>query len=178
MARTTRWSQLVNELARRALFEDDGCARPRPRAEAMRLWAPLTKLVMPRTPRALEEFPDQAALALAMQQLETDLALHAPEAFDWCWQSFAYDAHDVGTTPGFGGDTARALRAIRARALVLAPGEDLYNPPFEARELAGLIPACRFVELAGHDGHASASGPPAACNEQLRRAVREFLRAG
>jgi homoserine O-acetyltransferase len=177
MARTARWSQLVNELARRALFEDDECSQPRPRAEAMRLWAPLTKLVMPRTPRALEEISDQCALLAAMEQLASELAQHGPDPFDWCWQSFAYDAHDVGATPGFGGDTERALRSIRARALVLAPAEDLYNPAFAARELAGLIPRCQFVELAGHDGHSSASGPPAACNEQLKRAVGEFLGA-
>lgn len=176
MARTARWSQLVNELARRALFEDAECTRPRPRAEAMRLWAPLTKLVMPRTPRAVEEIPDESALLATMEQLATDLGQHGPDAFDWCWQSFAYDAHDVGTTPGFGGDTVRALRAIRARTLVLAPAEDLYNPAFAASQLAGVIARCRFVELAGHDGHASASGPPAVCNEQLKREVGEFLR--
>ena len=176
MARTARWSQLVNELARRALFEDADCLRPRARAEAMRLWAPLTKLVMPRTPLALEEFSDQRALLAAIGQLETELGQHGPDAFDWCWQSFAYDAHDIGGTPGLGGDTIRALRSIRARTLVLAPAEDLYNPPFAAGELAEVIPRCRFVQLAGHDGHASASGPPATCNEQLKQAVGEFLR--
>jgi homoserine acetyltransferase len=65
--------------------------------------------------------------------------------------------------------TARALRGIHARTVVLAPGEDLYNPPFAARELAGVIPHCRFRELAGDDGHASASGPP-------RRATRRRAR--
>jgi pimeloyl-ACP methyl ester carboxylesterase len=47
MARTTRWSQLVNELARRALFEDDECRLPRGREDAMRLWVPLTQLIVP-----------------------------------------------------------------------------------------------------------------------------------
>lgn len=175
MARTARWSQLVNELSRRALFEDAEFRRPRPRAEAMRLWTPLTQLVMPRTPRALEGFADQAELAAWLQQRTEQLAQHGPDPFDWCCQTFAYDAHDVGMTPGFDGDTERALRSIRARTLVLAPGEDLYNPPFAARELAALIPRCEFVELAGHDGHASASGPPAACNEALAEAIRGFL---
>lgn len=178
MARTARWSQLVNELARRSLFEDAECTRPRPRAEAMRLWAPLTKLVMPRTPRAVEEIPDRSALLATMDELAEDLGQHGPDPFDWGWQSFAYDAHDVGTTPGFDGDTVQALRAIHARTLVLAPAEDLYNPSFAARQLAGVIARCRFVELAGHDGHASASGPPAVCNEQMKREIGEFLRAG
>jgi homoserine O-acetyltransferase len=175
MARTARWAQLVNELSRRALFEDAEFRRPRPRADAMRLWTPLTQLVMPRTPRALEQFASQADLLSWMDERAAQLQAHGPDAFDWCWQTFAYDAHDVGTTPGCGGDTARALRAIRARTLVLAPGEDLYNPSFCAQELAAAIPQARFVELAGYDGHASASGPPAACNDALRGAIGDFL---
>lgn len=175
MARSARWSQLVNELSRRAMFSDAECRTPRARADAMRLWTPLTQLVMPRTPRALEGFASQAALVGWLEGRAGQLEQHGPDPFDWCWQTFAYDAHDVGTTPGFGADTARALRGIRARTLVLAPGEDLYNPPFAAREASALIPGCRFVELDGHEGHASASGPPAACTPDLARAIRDFL---
>ena len=42
------------------------------------------------------------------------------DARNWVYQTWAYDAHDVGTTPGFGGDYYKALRSIRARMLVLA----------------------------------------------------------
>jgi homoserine O-acetyltransferase/O-succinyltransferase len=175
MARSARWSQLVNELSRRALFSDPECRMPRARADAMQLWAPLTQLVMPRTPRALEEFSSREALAAWMREREAQLEVHGPDPFDWCYQSFAYDSHDVGTTSGFGGDTARALRSIRARTLVLAPAEDLYNPPFAARELAALIPHAQFFDLPGHAGHASASGPPAACTPAVGCAIAEFL---
>lgn len=106
MARTTRWSQLVNELSRRALFTAPECRTPRPRADAMRLWTPLTQLVMPRTPQAREDFASQAALADWLEARVSQLEQHDPDPFDWCYQSFAYDAHDVGTTPGFMGDTA------------------------------------------------------------------------
>jgi homoserine O-acetyltransferase len=41
MARTTRWSQLVNAMSRRALFHDEACQQPRAREEAMALWVPL-----------------------------------------------------------------------------------------------------------------------------------------
>lgn len=177
MARSTRWSQLVNELSRRALFSDAACKVPRARAEAMRLWTPLTQLVMPRTPAALERFPSQAALAAWLDERAAQLEEHGPDPFDWCWQTCAYDAHDVGTTPGCDGDTARALARIEAPTLVLAPAQDLYNPPFAATPLGALIPRCRFVELPGEEGHASASGPPAACTGILREAVQEFLGA-
>lgn len=175
MARTARWAQLVNELSRRALFSDPECRVPRPRADAMRLWTPLTQLVMPRTPRALEEFASAQALAAWMEDRQAHLEQHGPDPFDWACQTHAYDAHDVGTTPGFDGDTARALRSIRARTLVLAPGEDLYNPSFAAQDLSALIPGCCFVELAGHAGHASASGPPAACTRSMGEAIAGFL---
>jgi len=178
MAQTARWAQLVNELSRRALFSDVEFRIPRPRADAMRLWAPLTQLVMPRTPSALEDLASRQALAAWMEQREAELEQHGPDAFDWLYQTFAYDAHDVGTTPGFDRDTARALRSIRARTLVLAPAQDLYNPPFAAQELSALIPGCRFVELAGHAGHASASGPPAACTQALRQSIADFLAGG
>jgi homoserine O-acetyltransferase len=177
MARTARWSQLVNELSRRALFSDAECRAPRPRADALRLWTPLTQLVMPRTPQALEEFASREALAAWLEERTAQLEQHGPDAFDWCWQTLAYDAHDLGTTPGFDGDIGRALRSIRARSLVLAPAEDLYNPPFAAKELSALIPDCSFVELAGHDGHASASGPSAACTQNLGQAIADFLAA-
>ena len=47
-----------------------------------------------------------------------------PDPVDWIYQSWAYDAHNVETTPGHGGDTAAALRAIRAPTLLLVPELD------------------------------------------------------
>ena len=69
MARTERWSQLVNEMARRALFVDAECLVPRPRAEAMRLWVPLSQLVMTRTPEALRAFASQVRVG---EELRTE----------------------------------------------------------------------------------------------------------
>ncbi len=176
MARTARWPQLVNEMTRRALFVDASCRVPRPRAEAMRLWVPLTQLVMSRTPSALEAMPSHDALARWLDEAETDLGEHGPDPFDWCCQSRAYDAHDVGTTPGFGGDTARALARIEAEVLIAAPASDLYNPPFAARAAANGIARARYVELPGDEGHRSASGVSAASTTAVREAIAAFLR--
>src|SRR5258708_13844641 len=84
------------------------------------------------------------------------------------------DAHDVGTTPGFGGDTAAALRSIRASTLLLVPELDLYNPVEDAIEAARLIPGARLVRLAGHAGHAVAAdtAPPL---PDRRMAARQLL---
>ena len=176
MARTARWSQLVNEMARRALFTDAGCTLPRPRAEAMRLWAPLAQFLMPRSPEALEAFESHEFLLAEMARAEREAELHGPDAFDWCCQSRAYDAHDVGTTAGFGGDTERALASIEAEVLIAAPLSDLYNPPFMAREAARSIRRARVVDLPGHDGHRSASGVSPLSTERLRDEIAAFLR--
>lgn len=173
MARTTRWSQLVNELSRRALFADATCQKPRPRAEAMALWVPLTQAVMARSPAAIEDCSDVPAWLAEREQL---LAEHGPDPFDWCHQTWAYDAHDVGTTPGFDGDTDRALAAVRAATLVVAPVQDLYNPPFAARAMAHAISGAQYVELPGDEGHACAAGAASQTTNALRAVVGEFLR--
>jgi homoserine O-acetyltransferase len=175
MARTARWSQLVNELSRRALFADPECRVPRPRGAAMRLWTPLTQLVMSRTPEALEAFDTQQALNNWLGDRSAALAQEGPDAFDWCYQTWAYDDHDVGSTPGFGGDTRLALASIRAPVLVLAPSNDLYNPAFSARWASASIPGARFVELPGSDGHQSASGISAESTAVLREAIGSFV---
>jgi len=175
MARSARWSQLVNELSRRALFEDSLCQVPRSRSDAMRLWVPLTQLVMTRTPQALEELPTQDALLTWLGDRAALLEDEGPDPFDWCFQTWAYDAHDVGGAAEFGGDTARALQHISAAVLVLAPSEDLYNPAFAARDVSSAIAGAHFVELPGSQGHASASGLAAAPTAVLSEAVRAFI---
>ena len=175
MARTARWSQLVNEMARRALFLDADCTLPRARDEAMRLWAPLTQAVMPRTPAKIEAFASREALLDWLRAAADELAEQGSDPFDWCCQSRAYDAHDVGTTPGFGGDTTRALASIEAEVLIAAPACDLYNLPFATREAASAIRRSSFVELPGDDGHGSASGSGAESTAVLRCAIASFL---
>jgi len=176
MARTARWSQLVNELSRRALFSDAQCRMARSREEAMRLWAPLTQWVILSTPAALQQIDTPTVLMASIEQRTRELIDHGPDPFDWCCQTWAYDAHDVGGTPGCDGDTRRALARIQAQTLVLAPALDLYNPDFEAHFASAHIAGARFVELPGMAGHASASGGVGEATPVLRDAVRHFLR--
>lgn len=175
MARTSRWSQLVNELSRRAMFEDAAFTRPRPRADAMRLWVPLTQLVMPSTPDAVADFGSSEALAGWLEERQQALGRDGPDPFDWLYQTFAYDDHDVGATPGHAGDTTAALASIRAPALVLAPPLDLYNPAAQAREAAAAIPGAQLVEIPSVRGHQAASGVDAGDTALLQRTIGEFL---
>jgi homoserine O-acetyltransferase len=177
MARTTRWSQLANELSRRALFEDLAFTQPRSRAAAMALWAPLTQLVVASTPQAAQRLPGREALLAEIARLQRHFEAHGADPFDWLCQTRAYDAHDVGATPGFGGDLARALASVRAQVLVLAAPLDLYNPPAAAREAAALIPGARFVEIPSDRGHRAAGDTGAEEARFLNGEIARFLAA-
>ncbi|MFM0027414.1 hypothetical protein PQR70_14240 [Paraburkholderia madseniana] len=82
------------------------------------------------------------------------------DARNWVCQTWAYDAHDIGTTPGLNGDYHQALRSIRARTLILAGVGDLLNPEAEAVEAARYIHGAQFetIEPCWPSGHFSAAG--------------------
>ncbi len=68
-----------------------------------------------------------------MEQQETPLVT-AFDANGWIYQTWTYNRHDVGTTPGFDGDTAKALASIKAKTLILTGTKDLRSPEFESIE--------------------------------------------
>ena len=87
----------------------------------------------------------------------------------------AYESHDVGTTPPFGGDTAKALASITARALILTGTKDLLNPEFESQAADARncrCPRCDDLSPGTVRGHASAGGA-AACDVAFLIARRE-----
>jgi homoserine O-acetyltransferase/O-succinyltransferase len=96
------------------------------------------------------------------------------DAHDYLYQSWAYEAHDVGSTPGFDG-TEAALRSVRARALLLAPPLDLFNPPESARDAAASMPNARVLEIPSIEGHLAASNADARDVAFLNRSIGAFL---
>jgi len=172
MARTRPWAAAMNEVARRILMADAGWPSG-PYGAGFDAWAAQSRVITNRTPLALEPMRAEGVPALVADAVAAARRA-GPDPVDWVYQSFAYDAHDVGTTPGFGGDTAAALRSIRAPTLLLVPELDLYNPVEDAIEAAAHIPNAMLVRVAGHAGHAvAADGSPQI--EEVRRAVSEFL---
>jgi homoserine O-acetyltransferase/O-succinyltransferase len=172
MARTRPWSVAMNEVARRILMADPGWPSG-PYGGGFDAWAALSRVITNRTPGSLETVAADAVPGLVTEAVA--MARRAgPDPVDWIYQSCAYDAHNVGTTPGHGGDTAAALRAIRAPTLLLVPALDLYNPVDDAVEAAGHIPNATLVRLDGSAGHAVAadSSPQLA---DVRGAIGEFL---
>ena len=174
MAKTAPWAAAINETSRRALMADPDWATGG--ARGWDAWVPLMQLLSARTPAQLAaEFETPAAVH---GWLETRTNWWRAQGFapvDWVYQSRAYDAHDVGTSPEFHGDTRQALASIRAPTLVLAPPLDLYNPAEAARRAAADIPGARMVEIPSIWGHQSASAADPADALFLNRTIGEFL---
>ena len=172
MARTRSWSVAMNEVARRILMTDPGWPSG-PFGSGYDAWAAQTRVITNRTPGALETIAASAVPGAVADAVA--LARNAgPDPVDWVYQSFAYDAHDVGTTRGMGGDTAAALRTIRARTLLLVPELDLYNPVEDAVEAAALIPNATLVRLGGNAGHAVAA-ETSTQRADICSAISEFM---
>ena len=174
MARTAPWAAAINEASRRALMADSDWAKGGTGGWAA--WVPLMQLLSSRTPRQLEAA--FASPADVINWIEERSAWWQAQGFapvDWVWQSHAYDAHDVGTTPGCAGDTARALATMRAATLVLAPPLDLYNPVEAAHWAAQHIPGAVLREIPSDWGHQSASAADPQAEVWLNAQIAAFV---
>ena len=172
MARTRSWSIAMNEAARRALMADSAWPSG-PMTVGLDAWAALTRVITNRSPQALEAWPAGEVVG-RVGDICAAARLTGPDPVDWYYQSLAYDAHDVGTTSGFGGDTAAALRSIVAPTLLVVPGLDLYNPVEDAIEAATLINDCTLARFDRPAGHAIAAVGSAAAAE-IRDVVARHL---
>jgi len=90
-------------------------------------------------------------------------------------QMRTWEKHDVGTTPGFGGDVEKALRSIKAPFLYM-PGEtDLYFPVGDARYEAQFLSAGRLLPIPSLWGHTAGAAPNAADAKFLNENIANFL---
>ena len=167
LARTTAWSTGATEMLRQSIMTDpewNGGNYTNPPERGMRLWAAWLSSVIVRTPQIQEAlFPNNLDV-LAHIKTTQDSNWKRIDANDWIYQSWAYDLHNVGTTPGFGGDYAKALKSIKAKVLIMAGTGDLLNPEYEAMEAARHIADVRYVPIneklpMGHYSGAGATKP-------------------
>jgi homoserine O-acetyltransferase len=88
----------------------------------------------------------------------------------WTWRTA-----DVGKTPGFGGDTEKALNSITARTLMMPAEKDLYFPPEDEHWASGFIPDSELRVIPGVWGHFAGGG----CNPEdtkfVDSAIKELL---
>jgi len=181
MARTAPWAVAIVEAARLALMADpawDGERFTAVPERGWRAWNAVMGVLASRTPAALAgRFAGADDLIAWMDVLARERLDDGFDATDWLYQSRAYEVHDVGATPGFGGDTGAALAAIRASTLVLAPPLDLFNPAEEAAAIAAAIPGARHVVIPSVQGHQAAGTASADDAVFIDAAVRDFLAA-
>jgi homoserine O-acetyltransferase len=115
--------------------------------------------------------PDSAVALLKAEFLAADandLILHART-----WQR-----HDIGTTPGAGGSTEKALRSIRVPVLYMPGQTDLYFPVSDARYEAGFIPHVTLAPIPSLWGHVAGVGPTPADKRFISQRVSAFLATG
>jgi len=91
------------------------------------------------------------------------------------WQAKMWQRHNVGDTPGFGGDFEKALRAINARVLFMPSETDLYFPVADSEHEARLIPGARLVPIPSIWGHGAGAGRGPGDAEFLNRIIADFL---
>src|SRR2546430_962666 len=149
LARTPAWSAVIVEATRKAIMLDpawnNGNYTSLP-VNGVRIWRDIFFAVA-RTP---EMYRDQFANPLdVLPWLKTqeDAVLSVFDPNDYIYQSWAYESHDVGATPGMSRDYAKALRAIKAKTLIMTGVKDLLNPEWEPLEAARYIRDVRTVTI-------------------------------
>lgn len=91
-------------------------------------------------------------------------------------QMRTWERHDVGTTPGFGGNVQRALGSIKAQVLYMPSETDLYFPVTDARYEAQFIPHCTLLPIPSLWGHPAGAGASSADLKFLNEHIGEFLK--
>jgi homoserine O-acetyltransferase/O-succinyltransferase len=180
LAKTPAWSVVVLEASRKAIMLDpawNGGNYASPPVNGLRLFRDILAFLAARSPEMYRaQFPNQADV-LPWLKTQEDAQIPLFDANDWIYQTWAYDAHDVGTTPGMNGDYVKALRAIKAKTLIMVGQKDLLNPEWEPTDAARYIRDARVITIRPEavTGHASAGGLFPADVDMLNTEIGAFL---
>jgi len=178
MAKTHPWAALVVETARRCLTADPAWGEAGFNTRPVRGWSAYSALMsalLARTPAAVSEFaPDAVSAGEWLVSLTQQNESTGFDAHDYMYQSWAYEAHDVDTTPGISGD---ALASVDVPVLIAAPSLDLFNPVESARDAAKSITKANFVEIPSAQGHQAATATRREDSQFLNRVIGDFLSA-
>ena len=97
------------------------------------------------------------------------------DANDLILQMRTWERHDVGSTPGFGGDVERALRSIKVPLLYMPSETDLYFPVGDARYEAAFIPRVSLTPIPSLWGHTAGAASNPADAKFLNEKITRFL---
>ena len=158
--RVRAWTVTVLEATRKAIMLDPAWKNgdyEAPPEQGIRLWRDILNFLAARAPEFSRDQFDKPLDILPYLKTQETALIKAFDANDWIYQTWAYEKHDVGTTPGFNGDTGKSLRAIKAKTLIMVGIKDLLNPEWEPVDAARYIRDVRVITSpATVTGHASA----------------------
>lgn len=97
------------------------------------------------------------------------------DANDLILQARTWEKHDVGTTPGFGGDVEKALKSIKVPVLYMPSETDLYFPVGDARYESQFISRVTLKPIPSLWGHPAGAAPDAADSKFLNENIGRFL---
>ncbi len=97
------------------------------------------------------------------------------DANDVILQMRTWEGHDVGTTPGFGGDVKKALASIRVPLLYMPSASDLYFPVDDARYEAQFMPRVTLLPIPSLWGHTAGAASNPADAKFLNDHIAAFL---
>ena len=120
--------------------------------------------------------PKWASPEALLEEWSTDTTAQDPN--DEILQSRAWQRNDVGDTPGFEGDLARALASIKASVLYMPCATDLYFPKGDIVAESRFIPHVTVVPIPSLRGHAAGAGWNAEDAAFLNRQIATFLGNG
>jgi homoserine O-acetyltransferase/O-succinyltransferase len=112
------------------------------------------------------------------QMLARNRARFKADANDYILQARTWEQHDVGKTPGFGGDVERALRSIKVPLLYMPSETDLYFPVGDARYEAPFIPKVSLKPIPSLWGHTAGAASNPADGKFLNENIGRFLSGG
>jgi homoserine O-acetyltransferase/O-succinyltransferase len=93
-------------------------------------------------------------------------------------QMRTWEKHDVGTTPGFGGDVGKALGSIKAPFLYMPSETDLYFPVSDAKYEAGFMKTVTLTPIPSLWGHPAGAAADPADAKFLNETIGKFLSSG
>jgi homoserine O-acetyltransferase len=122
--------------------------------------------------------PEAAKMTLAQfTETSTKEFFSGLDANDLILQMRTWEAHDVGTTPGFGGSTEKALRSIAVPVLYMPSETDLYFPVGDAREESRWIKKVMLAPIPSLWGHPAGAGASPEDAAFIEKQLRAFLGA-
>ncbi len=98
------------------------------------------------------------------------------DANDYILQARTWQRHDVGNTPGFGGDVEKALRSIKVPFLYMPSETDLYFPLGDAKYEAGFMSTVTFLPIPSLWGHTAGAASNPTDAKFLNDRIARFLR--